>query len=219
MKTAEKDINSVASENRSDLNNPELYFKQEVKDMFDLTIEMLSLSRQGFNKLNRAKLSQSLNYGKQIHNKEKKLTNNLVIKLTNDKELFAKLQGIDLIPSHLERIGDNIELLVRCTSNIIDEGLCFSEKAIREINTLFEIAEEMIRSTRDASITKNEFLINHINEENDKFGQMVSEFSQWHYDRLIEGICTPKSSSAYLALLDYLSEILKHIRLITQRIN
>ena len=56
--------------------------------MFNLTIEMLSLSRQAFKKLNRENLSESLNYGKQIHNKEKKLTNNLVIQLTNNKELI-----------------------------------------------------------------------------------------------------------------------------------
>ncbi|NIP30531.1 MAG: hypothetical protein GTN99_11020 [Candidatus Dadabacteria bacterium] len=219
MKTVQSDQIPAEPENNLEMTRPAHYFKKEVSDMFDLTIEMLSLTRLGFNKLNRDKLSESLNYGRQIHNKEKILTNNLVLELTNNKELFNELQGIDLIPTHLERIGDNIELLVRCTSNIIDEGICFSEKAIKEINTLFEIAEEMIKSTRDASITQNEFLINHINEEYDRFQDMVAEFSQWHYERLIEGICTPKSSSAYLALLDYLSEILKHLRLITQRIN
>ena len=218
MKTFQKDKNPIALENNIEINKPEDYFKEEVKDMFNLTIEMLSLSRQAFKKLNRENLSESLNYGKQIHNKEKKLTNNLVIQLTNNKDLFYKLQGIDLIPSHLERIGDNIELLIRCTTKIIDDGICFSDKAIKEINTLFEITVEIIKSTRDASITQNEVLINHIKQENNKFQEMVAEFSLWHYDRLIEGVCMPKSSSAYLALLDYLSEILKHVRLITQRI-
>lgn len=219
MKTIQDNNNPTVSDNNIEINKPEYYFKEQVKDMFNLTIEMLSLSRQGFKKLNREKLTESLNYGKQIHNKEKILTNNLVVQLTNNKELFSKLQGIDLIPAHLERIGDNIELLIRCTSNIIDDGICFSEKAIKEINTLFEITLEIIESTRDASITQNEVLINHIKEESSKFEEMVAEFSQWHYDRLIEGVCMPKSSSSYIALLDYLSEILKHIRFITQRIN
>lgn len=207
----------------SELNNENTHakhsFRDELKDMFDLTIEMLSLAHQGFKKSNYDKLSESLNYGKRIHEKEKLLTNNLVIILTKNKELFQDLQGIDFVPSHLERIGDNIELLIRCTTKIIDEGICFSDKAINEINTLFELTKEIIIIARDASINQNEFLINHMNEETRKFQHMVSEFSQWHYDRLIEGICTPKSSSLYIAILDYLSEILKHLRFISERIS
>ncbi len=218
MRTVRKDENPIALVHNIKIDDPEHYFNEEIKGMFNLTIEMLSASWQGFKKLNREKLSESMQYGKLIHDKEKELTNNIVVELTKNKDLFNKLQGIDFIPAHLERIGDNIELLVRCTTNIIEDGICFSEKAIKEINTLFEITIDIIKSTRDASITGNEVLINHINEENNKFQNMVAEYSIWHYDRLIEGVCMPIASSAYLALLDYLSEILKHLRIITQRI-
>ena len=46
----------------------------------------------------------------------------------------------------------------------------------------------------------------------------MGEYSLSHYDCLIEGTCMPKSSSIYLAILDYLSDIEKHIRKIADRI-
>jgi Na+/phosphate symporter len=39
-----------------------------------------------------------------------------------------------------------------------------------------------------------------------------------HEDRLVDGVCRPTSSSAYLAILDYLREIMRHARLIARRV-
>ena len=39
-----------------------------------------------------------------------------------------------------------------------------------------------------------------------------------HEERLIEGVCMPKASSAYLAMLDYLREITRHARRIGTRV-
>ena len=125
--------------------------------------------------------------------------------------------GIGHIPSHLERIGDNIELLLRCSVTIIKEGVCFSDRAIKEINTLFDKSIEILQSASDALKTNDMEKLVNIREEGRKFQEIIGGYSLSHYDRLIEGVCMPKSSSSYLAILDYLSGIEKHIRNIVER--
>lgn len=121
------------------------------------------------------------------------------------------------IPSHLERIGDNIELLSRCGVTIIKEGVCFSDRATKEINTLFDKAIEIIQSASDALKSNDNGKLVNIREEGRKFQEIISGYSLSHYDRLIEGVCMPKASSSYLAILDYLSGIEKHIRNIVEK--
>jgi phosphate:Na+ symporter len=124
---------------------------------------------------------------------------------------------IGRIPSHLERVGDNIELLLRCGASIIKDGVCFSDRAMSEINTLFDKAIEILQSARDALKTSDKEKLLSVTEEGRKFQEIIREYSLSHYDRLIEGVWMPKASSLYLAILDYLSGIEKHIRNIVER--
>ena len=120
---------------------------------------------------------------------------------------------------HLERVGDNIEFLVRAIRMVVQEGIPFSERAIKEINALFEKAIELAECMRDAVATNNKVLTRHILEEGRKYTQMADEFALFHQERLIEGLCVPKSSSVYLAILDYLKGIESHIRQMAQKLS
>jgi len=61
-------------------------------------------------------------------------------------------------------------------------------------------------------------LVKYVIEEGKKFQDMVSEYALAHQERLIEGTCLSKASSIFLAMLDYLTEIERHIRQITGKI-
>jgi len=195
----------------------ELNVEDEILKMFALTKEMLDSTWEGFRRQNMEKLHQAEVIGREIHDKEKVLTSSIMNELPR-KEGSSLEELLFFLPSHLERIGDDIELLIRSTRSIIKEGTCFSDKAIKEINTLFAKAVELLETTRNALKTGNRELITCVREEGIKFQEMVGEYSLSHYDRLIEGTCMPKASSIYLAILDYLSDIEKHIRKIADRI-
>jgi Na+/phosphate symporter len=138
--------------------------------------------------------------------------------LSQRDEPMEGIEQLGFLPAHLERIGDDIELLIRSTRKIIEDGTCFSQRAIKEINTLFEKAIELLECVRDFLRTKNKVLIKYIREEGKKFQESVGEYSISHQERLIQGTCIPKSSSIYLAMLDYLAEIERHIRQMTDTI-
>lgn len=189
---------------------------KEISRMFDLAKEMFLVSWEGFKKLDEERLYEAEKIGKELHEKEKILTHSIMAGFESGDNVSDEI-ATGHIPSHLERIGDNIELLSRCSSTIIKEGVCFSDRAIREINTLFDKAIEILESAGEALKTNDKEKLVNIREEGRKFQEIISGYSLSHYDRLIEGVCMPKSSSSYLAMLDYLSGIEKHIRDIVER--
>ncbi len=194
--------------------NPE----EEIGIMCDWTKEMLELVRDGFRRQDRERLNQAENLGRKIHHKEKELTNSIITKLSRKEESSDAITGIGFLPGHIERIGDTVELLIRCIRTMAQEGTLFSERAVKEINTLFDKAIELVECVRDVLKTKNKVLIRYIKEEGEKFQEMIGEYALAHQERLIEGTCMSKASSVYLAILDYLAEVERHIRPIANSI-
>lgn len=190
---------------------------KEISRMFDLAKEMFLVSWEGFKKLDEELLYKAEKIGKELHEQEKILTQSIMTRYSSGEDVNDQI-GMGHIPSHLERIGDNIELLSRCSSTIIKEGVCFSDRAIKEINTLFDQAIEILQSAGDGLKTNDKEKLVNVREEGRKFQEIIGEYSLSHYDRMIEGVCMPKASSSYLAMLDYLSGIEKHVRNIVERV-
>ncbi|MGE5444264.1 MAG: PhoU domain-containing protein [Ignavibacteriales bacterium] len=189
--------------------------EEEIRIMCDWTKEMLEATWEGFRRHNREKLNQAEKIGREIHQKEKELTHLIMTRLSGREE---PIKGLSFLPRHLERIGDNVELLIRCIRAMTHEGTLFSERAIKEINALFNKAIELLECIRDAIKTKNKVLIRYVKEEGEKFHEMIGEYALAHQERLIQGTCMSKASSAYLAILDYLADVERHIRQMADKI-
>jgi Na+/phosphate symporter len=59
---------------------------------------------------------------------------------------------------HLERIGDNIELLVRAVRTMVREGILFTDREMSEVNALFEQAIGLVECVRDVIRRNNRVL-------------------------------------------------------------
>jgi phosphate:Na+ symporter len=192
--------------------------EEEIIAMCDSTREMLEATWDGFRRQDRQSLYKAEKIGQEIHQKEKELTNSIIIKFSRSQEHIKDMESLGFLPAHLERIGDDIELLIRCIRTMALEGTLFSERAIKETNTLFGKAIELVECVRDAIKTKNKVLIRYVIEEGEKFQDRISDYSLAHQERLIEGVCMSKSSSVYLAILDHLAEIERHIRQMANKV-
>lgn len=191
--------------------------RDEIYEMCQQTVEMLKLTWEGFRKQDVRSLQPAEKLGREIHQREKVLTA-LVVKRPADQAGAPGLdQALFFVPMHLERIGDNIEFLVRAIKMMVQEGIPFSERAMREVNTLFEKAIELVEGVRDVILTKNRVLIRYVLEEGQRYEEMANEYALAHQQRLIEGVCMPKASSVYVALLDYLKGVEWHTRQIAKR--
>lgn len=193
--------------------------QDEICEMCQQTVEMLRLTWEGFRKQDPGPLRPAEKLGKQIHEREKALTELVVKRPTGQGAAFGVEQEIVFVPMHLERIGDNIELLVRGIKTMVQEGIPFTERAMREVNILFEKAIELTECVRDVIRTKNRVLIRHILQEGQRYEEMANEYALAHQQRLIEGVCMAKASSLFVAILDYLKGIEWHIRQIAPKLS
>jgi Na+/phosphate symporter len=179
--------------------------------MFQDTIEMLSLSWASFRLGDPGQVDVAAALGRAIHKHEKELTERLLAAPPAG-------EGLRLVPAHLERVGDAVEGLLRCLRTMERESTVFTEGGTREMNQLFERSTELLECARDLLVTGNRVLARHVEIESMRFQALASEFARAHERRLLDGVCLPAASSAYLAMLDYLREVTRHARRIAARV-
>jgi Na+/phosphate symporter len=179
--------------------------------MFQDVLAMFALTRSGFRHHDAAGLDKAEALGRDVHQRENDLTERL---LAGQPER----EGMRFVPSHLERMGDAIEGLIRCLRGMEAEGTVFTDGGVREINQLFDKATELLACARDLMLTGNQVLARHVEIESMRFHDLASDFARAHEERLIDGVCLPQASSAYLAMLDHLREITRHARRIAARV-
>lgn len=192
---------------------------QDIHEMCEKTAEMLRLTWGTFRRQDTAPLQRAEQLGREVHQQEKALTEAFVTKLPGSPGAGGTHHEVFFVPMHLERIGDNTEFLIKAIRSMVRDGTPFTERAMREVNSLFEKAVELIECVRDLVPTKNRVLIKHILEQGERYAELANEYALAHQQRLIEGVCMPNASSLYLAILDYLKGIAWHARQIAQKLS
>lgn len=183
----------------------------------DQTIAMLKMAREAFLKQRHSLVPHILALGQEVHRAEKRLTVGLVPASADggtqlDTEKF-------FVPMHLERIGDHVEAFARAVERQAQEGVLFTDRAVHEIDRLLEKALELLEATRDILRTGNRTLVHHVLTDGPCFQATASEFASFHQERLIQGLCRPRASSIYLAMIDYVRGIERHQRDIVQKVS
>jgi len=191
--------------------------RARILEMSEKTVAMLRTVHEAFRTQDHATLAAAEQLGREIHRREKALMDTLVSEAEVSTRPPSKEDTV-FVPMHLERAGDNIESLIGATRKMIVEGVLFTDRATREVNSLFEIALELLECVRDALRTGNRTLIRHILLAGQRCELMANEFALFHEQRLIEGVCLPRASSVYLAMLDYLKGIEWHARQIGEKL-
>lgn len=163
---------------------------------------MIDLVRKGLAHHNLKDLGEAEEIGKDIDSRESELT----------ALLAKKGSPLAVIPGHLERIGDNLESIINCVRTKINDGIMFSDRAVKEVDTLFKDTSELLWTLGDTIMTSNRVLLDHIMEKGKEMVDWANECATLHEERLVQGICMPKSAPIYLDILDSLKEISWHIR-------
>jgi hypothetical protein len=99
---------------------------------------------------------------------------------------------------------------------MIDEEVPLTERAQREINSLFERGLELLECLRDGLLTENRVLVRHVIGSGIQYAQLARDYAMAHHQRLEEGVCLPRASSVYLEMLDGLTAVEGHARKIAE---
>jgi Na+/phosphate symporter len=89
--------------------------------------------------------------------------------------------------------------------------ILFSDHALREVNDIFQEAMVLLESLPNLVLTQKKSVAQHIGEQVRSVFKIANGFSEEHEERLIQGVCMPKSSPMYLGILESLKGIFAHI--------
>ena len=112
--------------------------------------------------------------------------------------------------SSFDRMAYNIEGIVYQVWIMLQKDVPFSDRAIKEVNTVFQEAMDLLEDLPDLILTQNKSLAQHIGEKVRSVFKIANAYSEEHERRLIEGVCIPKSSPIYLGILESLDGVIAH---------
>lgn len=117
-----------------------------------------------------------------------------------------------LIPGHICKIGEGMASISDSFRSKIKEDILFSDKAVDEINLLFERLKDILRNTNDMILARNLIIANYVKESEADISRLANDFSTKHEERLIEGLCLPKASPIFLGIIDSIKVIAWHAK-------
>lgn len=183
-----------------------------ILEMRGHAVEMLRLARDVFQRYSAATLQDLSDVGRHLHHHEKRLTDHVAMQLREDPKSLGLSEHLAFLPAALERIGDSVEAVARCIETLHREDIPISERGHLEIVGLFDRSIELLDSVASAIRGGQPETLGRIRETGEKFQSYCDEIAVYHQDRLIRGVCKPRASSVFLAMLDSFREIERYVR-------
>lgn len=181
-------------------------------------VQMLRHARHAFVTHRFDSLNAAEREGTRLHDEEHALTQQIVHGRADTHLLLEVDQQQLFAPVHLERARDHIELLLQNIRAVIADGIPFTDRARHEVEELVDMAIELLLDLHDLLLTHNRVLQQHVIEAGSALVARADECAAFHELRLIEGVCTPRASSVYLAMLDALKGLEWQVSEIAQKL-
>jgi len=174
-------------------------------------IKMLALSFQGFRKYTEESLREVEKVKNEVRNNSSELAHFLILKSSPYEKGKEWAKPYLSMASSLDRISYNIEGIVDRLKSKVQNQILFSDQAVKEINDVFQEAMNLLERLPDLILTPNKLLAQNIGEQVRSVLKIANGYSEGHEERLMQGVCTPKSSPTYLGILESLKGIIAHI--------
>lgn len=178
-----------------------------VGEMSGQAAEMLRLTREAFLQPFSPFPSRVAEIGREIHDREKRLTGHVALQLREFPWSLGPAEHLVFLPAALERVGDCAEALNRAVQSIHRDGIPFSEQATRDVIRLFNGCAELLEGIETALRTNDRTPLAAVVTGGQAVRSLCDQTAAGHQERLIQGVCAPRASSIFLAMLDYFREI------------
>lgn len=118
------------------------------------------------------------------------------------------------VPGHIRRLQGSIERISSALREKVREGLLFSDRAMSELNFLFEKTGDIMANTRDMLLARNTLIADYIKESEASLARSANDFStrispQGKRRGSSRG-GLPRASSVYLEMLEAFKGIAGH---------
>lgn len=191
---------------------------ERIRGMCFKVESIVSLCMDGFMKHKIQLVDEAKKVSQAIHEEENELISllsNKAAKLNIDGELIKSMMAVI---GHLEMATNGLDGILQHVRIKVNEGVLFSDKGVSEISHIFRETLDVVKTAGDAIMTKNEVLRKYVIDKYASLAQTVDAYSEEHEDRLIKGVCQPKSSSLYLNIVDSLVKVVWHMKQAVERL-
>lgn len=194
--------------------------REKINQMAELTFSMLKTTFEGFMKHDLDILAGVLKDESRLNDMEREITLSLIDisknKITgSDKKNIMLLENI---AGDLEQIGDYVKDMIERIEIKIQEKLLFSEEGLLEYRHLYSAVDEALLDMVNSLKMKDKNFAKHILCDEEHVDQLVEKYRDAHTQRLMSGICDPRSGNMFLNLLDFTGQIFHHTKSIAKNI-
>ncbi len=185
--------------------------KNDTLGMINHTKEMLEVVYEEFRKHDLSSVGK-------IKEVEEKLfrDSECLLKSLQDENVEEGVQRFIPIPEHFNRMGKGLNKLLNATKQKIREDILFSDKSVKETYRLFDETLILLNSVSNCISTSNGDLAKNMDGNGMRLCELTDEYAIFHEDRLIAGVCAPKSAPVYLDILESFRSVIWHVRKILQ---
>lgn len=171
-------------------------------------MKMLELAFEGF----RSPTEKSFNAAEEVKNKihqySSELTSSIISKSPSSEKGREWAKPFLSIASSFDRMTYNIEGILDRLRTKSQNHILFSDQAVKEVNDVFQEAMKLLKSLPNLIATQDKRLARQIGEEGRSMFKIANGYSEGHEERLLQGICMPKSSPLYLGILESLKGVM-----------
>ncbi len=174
-------------------------------------IKMLELIFEGFRTLTEKSIKEADEMKEEIRRDSAELAKFVIEKSSPGEKGKEWAKPYLSMASSFDRMVYHMEGMVSRLRSMVKDHILFSDRAVKEVNDIFQEAMDLLENLPDLIRTQNKLLAQHIGEQVRSILKIANGYSEEHEERLIQGVCMPKSSPLYLGLIESLKGIIVHI--------
>jgi len=171
-------------------------------------MRMLELAFEGFRRPTEKSFKEAEEVKDKIHQYSSELTSFIISNSPSGGREWAK--PYLSMASCFDYMTYNIEGILDRLKSKVQNHIFFSDRAVKEVNDVFQEAMRLLENLPDLITTQNKILAQRIGEEGRSIFKIANGYSDEHEERLIQGICVPKHSPIYLGILESLKGVILH---------
>ncbi len=189
----------------------DIEIKEKIIPVCESLEKMLALAFDGFRKPAEKSLKEAEEVKDKLHHYSSELTSFIVSKSSSAERGREWAKPYLSVASSLDRMAYNIEGILGRLGVKSEKHILFSDQAVKEVNDVFQEAMRLLENLPNLIATENKVLAQRIGEEGRVMLKIANGYSEVHEERLIQGICVPKSSPIYLGMIESLKGVIVHI--------
>ena len=187
---------------------------QRLHEMFKEMLLVLESMKQGFLAENQMTLTEAETKHTRILTSNLPFTEELVKKRIKNE---VEEKYLNLLP-HLQLMAVIIRNLINEKKRKIESNLLFTDKAIGEIKGLYTLMQTQFEDATDYILIRNPHLKIHIRTEMENLSRVADDYVATHQTRLITGVCMPKASYSYIAIVDLIKGVSRELTSFSEKL-